>query len=518
QFGLYAQDAFGITDNLKITYGLRADMPVFFNKPVANDYFNNSDIAISNGVATNKVPKSVILLSPRIGFNWDVTGKGTTQVRGGVGIFTGRIPLVWISNQYSKTGIASLSYSANNAAAVSAAGITFDPKHPYQPTAAPGATPVSTEIDVTDPNFKFPRTFRANLAIDQKLPFGFVGTLEGMFTKTLQDILYKDLNLAPSTGTITLENITRPFYGARITPNFTNVLELTNTTKGYGYNVAVTLQRSFSNGWYARASYSLGHSFGVNDGTSSVALSNYRYAYNINGLNNLDLTRNNYDMGSRILAFVSKKFTYGKFSTNIGLVYTGQSGQPLSYVFFGDVNGDDGTTRTSANTSNSADLLYVPTSVASFSTLVVGSGANAVTYTPQQQYDLFQQYLNSNKYLKDHEGENTARNGTRLPWENHFDLKVMEEFNIAKTHTISLSVDIFNVANLLNSNWGHAFYASNQELQPLNLAPSKNWIDPNTPTFTFNPQYGLNSYTHRPWSYNNFLSRYNMQLGLRYSF
>ncbi|WP_188315989.1 TonB-dependent receptor [Chitinophaga agrisoli] len=516
QFSLYAQDAFDIADNFKLTYGIRADMPVFFNKPAANDYFNSSDLAKNNGVATDKMPKTQILVSPRIGFNWDVMKNGTTQVRGGVGIFTGRVPFVWISNQYSGTGVARISYSANNAAAVEAAGISFKPGAPFQP-ASTGGTPVPTEIDLTARDFKFPRVLRANLAIDQKLPFGFVGTIEGMYNKTLQDILFTDLNLAPSTSTITIENSTRPFYGSkRIDPRFNQVLQLGNTTKGYAYNVTAQLQRSFANGWSASLAYSLGHSYAQNDGTSSVALSNFRFAYNINGLNNLDVARNNYDQGSRIIGYIGKRFKYGKFSTNIGLVYTGQSGQPLSYVYFGDVNGDDGTTATSANTSNSADLMYIPTSAAQFATLTTGGK----TYTPQEQFAMFQDYINSDKYLKEHQGKNTERNGDRLPWENHFDLKVAQDFNFMKDHTISLTFDIFNISNLLNNDWGHAYYPgnSNQELQPLNLTKSDQWINPTTPTFTFNPQFGVNQYTNKPYSYANFLSRWNMQIGLRYSF
>ncbi|HEY8917971.1 MAG TPA: carboxypeptidase regulatory-like domain-containing protein [Chitinophaga sp.] len=520
QFGLYVQDVFDVTDNFKLTYGIRADMPVFFNKPAANDFFNNSAIAKANNVATNQMPKSQILLAPRVGFNWDVKKDGTTQLRGGVGIFTGRVPFVWISNQYAGTGVTRISYSANNAAAVKAAGITFNPNNPYRPAPSTGGTPAPTEIDVTDRNFKYPRVLRANLAIDQKLPFGIIGTLEGMYTKTIQDILYKDLNLAPSTGTINLGDTKRPFYGTLVDPNFTKILSLGNTTKGYTYNITAQLQKSFSQGWSASLSYSLGHSYGVNDGTSSTAISNYRFVYNINGLNNLDQARTNYDQGSRIVGYIGKRFRYGKFSTNIGLVYTGQSGLPLSYVYFGDVNGDDGTTRTSANTSNSADIMYIPNSAAQFSTLVVGSGATAVTYTPEQQYAMFQQYVNTNKYLRDHVGKNTERNGARLPWENHFDLKVAEDFAVIKDHTLSLTFDIFNVSNLLNKNWGRAYYPgnNNQQLQPLNLARTSAWIDPNTPTFTFNPQFGTNQYTKEPWAYSNFLSRWNMQVGLRYSF
>ncbi|WP_158559431.1 TonB-dependent receptor [Deminuibacter soli] len=530
QFGVYAQDVWQAADNFKLTVGVRADIPTFFNKPGDNTAFNSSAIATSNGVATNKVLSAKIMLAPRAGFNWDIKGDKTTILRGGVGLFTGRVPLVWISNQYGGTGILLNKYTATS---TDLANIRFDPNNP-----STGAGSKVNEIDVTARNFKYPQTVRANLAIDQKLPYGFIGTIEGIYTKTLNDIAYRDLNLAPSTITSTLGNTTRPFYGSKIDPvNYSNVLMLTNTSKGYAYNVTFQLQRPFAGGWTASAAYTLGHSYGLNDGTSSTAISNFRFAYNINGLNSLDQARNNYDQGSAIKAYITKKFTYGKFYTNLGLVYNGYTGQTLSYVYFGDINGDDGTTATSVNTSNSADLMYLPTSAADFAPLYTTNSAGKVTgikYTPEQQYANFQAYMNSTKYTREHQGKNTERNGARLPWENHFDFKLVQGFNFIKGHNIELSCDIFNVGALLSKSWGHSYYASNQEAQPLNVAaPTKaanftggpvpveqqyTTFDPTHPKVTFDQAFGLNKYTQKPWTYSDFLSRWNMQIGLRYSF
>jgi outer membrane receptor for ferrienterochelin and colicin len=506
QLGFYAQDAFTVTENFNLTYGIRADIPIFAGKPVANDAFNSSDIAVSNNVATNKVPTSKVLLSPRIGFNWDVTGDRQTQIRGGVGIFTGRVPFVWISNQYSNTGIGTIS-STLNAAAVASNNVHFAPNAPFHP-----ANGVGPGINVTDPDFKYPRTLRSNLAIDRRLPFGIVGTLEGIYTKTLQDILYHDLNLAPATADLVLGNSTRPFYGAKVNPAYSSIYALSNTTKGYAYNITLSLAKTFSQGWSGRISYSLGHSYGVIDGTSSTAASNYRYNYNINGLNNIDQARNNYDQGSRIVGFIGKKFSYGKiFSTNIGLVYTGNSGGPFSYVYFGDINGDDGSTPAKLSTAGGADLIYMPADASQF---VDKNGMTAA-----EEFAAFQTYMNSTKYLRNHIGKNTERNGDRLPWENHFDLKVEESIAFYKQHTLSISVNIFNVSNLLSNKWGHSYYISNQESQPITV---DHFVDNGngtiTPYYSFNPVFGLNKYTNKPWQYNDFLSRWNMQLGLRYSF
>ncbi len=510
QFSVYAQDAWDIRDNFKLTYGVRAEIPTYFNSPVENAAFNSSAIATQNGILNTNPPKTQFIVSPRVGFNWDVNKDGLTQVRGGAGVFTGRIPMVWVSNQYTNTGQATIKYSANNNAAIIAEGITFDPANPYQGT--PATTP-ATEVDVADRNFQAPRVFKTNLAIDQKLPWGVVGTFEVMYSKTIKDILYKDLNLGTSPYTLDLGNgVTRPFYNStKLDNRYTNVVYLTNTSKGYSYTLYGKLEKQFGAGFMSSLSYSLGHSYNLHDGTSSTAYSNYRYAYNINGLGNLDLARNNNDQGSRVNFMVGKKFTYGKgkFATNVGLFYNGQSGQVLSYLVYGDLNGDDGS-RTNSVGSVAADLMHIPTDASFF---VTNSGM-----TPQAQYDAFMVYANSTDYLKSRIGKNTKRNGDRLPWENHVDLKVSQDFKVYKNNTLSFSVDVFNVGNLVNKDWGKAYYVGNQGTSPLTLKSFV--VDGNNvkPQYTFSPQYGLDTYTNKPYSYSDYLSRWSMQFGVKYKF
>lgn len=511
QFTLYAQDNFEIADNLKLLYGIRADMPVFFGRPSANATFNSTSIATNNNVATNEVPKPEIMLAPRIGFNWDVHHDHQTQVRGGAGVFTGRTPFVWISNQYSNTGVGVLSSSLTNQAQVMAAGVHFNPVNPYQPTT--GLLPIV--INTTDRHFKYPQIFRTNLAIDQRLPFGIIGTIEALYTKTIEDINYHDLNLAPATTTENLGNTTRPFYGAVNNAAYAQVINLTNTHKGYGYNFTAKLTKYMSHGWSGSLSYSLGHSYALNNGTSSVALSNYRYAYNINGLNHLDEGTSNYDMGSKILLWVTKKFVYAKhFATTVGLVYTGQSGTPFSYVYYGDINGDDGSRvnpTVSLSTAGGADLMYLPTDASQF---VTHGGL-----TPAQQFAAFQTYMASTKYLSKHIGQNTKINGDRTPFENHIDMHLQQDFIFYKSHTISITADVLNITNLIDHSWGHSYTISNEEAQPMDIDHlQKNADGSVTPYWYFSPQYGLDKLTHKPWSYADYLSRWGMQLGLRYSF
>lgn len=513
QFSVYAQDNWDLTDNFKLTYGLRAEIPTFFNNPVENAAFNSSSVATSNGVLNNQPPKTRLILSPRAGFNWDVNKDGSTQVRGGAGFFTGRVPMVWVSNQYSNTGKATIKYTANNAAII-ANNITFNPTNPYQGT--PTSIP-ATEVDVTDHNFQAPRVFKTNLAIDQKLPWGIVGTFEAMYSKTIKDILYKDLNLGTSPYTLDLGNgVTRPFYNSvKLDSKYTNIVYLTNTDEGYSYTIYGKLEKQFSQGWMSSLSYSLGHSYNMHDGTSSTAMSNYRFAYNVNGLGNLALARNNNDQGSRVTFMLGKKFSYAKdkISTSMGLFYNGQSGQTLSYNVFGDINGDDGST-ISARTTNTADLMYVPTDASHFVNLVV----SGVTITPAQQFEAFQAYVNSSDYLKKNQGKNTERNGDRLPWENHVDLKIVQDFKVYKNNTLSFTVDVFNVGNLVNNKWGKAYFASNQALSPLTLTGFNVNGNTVTPKYNFNPAFGVDTYTGKPYSYSDYLSRWSMQFGVRYKF
>ena len=498
QFGVYGQDKYDVSDNFHLTYGLRIDLPVYFNKPSANSTFNSSQIAIANNVATNKVPKSAFLLSPRIGFNYDVNGKHTTQIRGGLGLFSGRTPFVWISNQYSNTGVESIKFDDYSPGASEV--FNYDPKGAHLGAYIP-ANPASaaSEIDVTSRNFKVPRIFQLNLGVDHKLPWGLIGTLEGMYRKTINDIAYQDINTAAPTQSITIGKSTRPLYSnTRIDPSFGRVIMLKNTSKGYSYNFTAQLQRPFKKGFTISAAYSLGHSYSLNDGTSSQAVSNWRYVYTVNGLNNPSLSRSNYDPGSRVIAYVTKVFKYGPLYTSVGLVYTGQSGQTYSYAYYGDLNGDD--------PGNSNDIMYVPATQAEAQLLYPDDWASLETF------------INGDKFLSAHKGQVLKRNDARTPWENHFDLKIAEGWNIYKSNKLEFTVDVFNVGNLLNKKWGRSYYVSYNESEPVDVAKTSQWTSPTQPTFTFNSKYATDSKTGKAWSISDFTSRWNMKLGLRYTF
>lgn len=511
QLGIYGQDVWSIKNNFKLTYGLRIDMPVYFNKPANNAAFNSSAIAIANNAYTNITPKSTPLFAPRAGFNWDVKGDATTQLRGGVGLFTGRVPFVWLSNQYGGTGATIIKYSATGAA-LSGIRFNYDPNDPHL-GATLGSSTAASEIDVTDHNFKFTQTLRSNLAIDQKLPWGgLIATLEGIYTKKINDILYKDLNLTATPTTVTLGSTTRPYYNyTRATTAYNNVFYLTNTSQGYAYNLTAQIQKPTSRtGWSGMIAYTFGHSTSLNDGTSSTAASNWRYAYNTNGANNLDISRSNYDPGSRIIGYISKRFSYAhnRASTTVGVVYTGQSGQPFSYLYGSNVIGDDVTSKSAA-----ANLAYLPSTLAQAQLVQLTRAGTIVT--PAQQFADFQDFESNQKYLKDHSGQTTTRNADRMPWENHFDLKLSEEIAVYKQHKLSISADVLNVGNLLDKNWGRAYYLSNQSVNLFTVVPPQTA----NPTFNFDKtKFTTVNGVVRPYGYSDYLSRWRGQLSVRYSF
>jgi hypothetical protein len=516
QFGVYAQDVFSIKRNFKLTYGVRLDMPTFFNKPPVNASFNSDPNFASYHVATNQMPSTRVVASPRLGFNWDINNDGKTQLRGGAGVFLGRSPFVWLSNQYSNTGVTNISYSPRPVPGN--IRFTYNPKDQhlgaYIPTTAPAAT--ATTINVVDRNFRLPRSLRANLAIDRKLPWwGLVGTVEAIYTKTLYDINYTNLNLAPANGVVTLGSTSRPNYNLkRVTTAYNDVLELTNTTQGASYSFTAEVQKPRSQGWAGKISYTYGHSWTISDGTSSVAYSNWRFAYTTNGLNNLDLTHSNFDLGSRIVGYISKQFKYAHdhLATTIDLVYTGQSGIPFSYLYSKGVLGDDVT---AGNTGTSNTLVYLPKTAAEANFVDIKNSSGVVTTSAAQEWTDFQTFASNNKYIGNHLGQNATRNGDRTPWENHFDVRISENI-FYKIHRLDIMFDVLNVGNLIDKNSGWNYYVSNQSLNLFTVTTNPGTA---TPAMQFDiTKQNLLKGVYRPYTYGDLASRWRAQIGVRYSF
>jgi hypothetical protein len=511
QLGFYLQDEFTVTNQFKLTGGLRADIPVFLDRPTANPAFNNNPNFAQYDVATDQVPRSRILWSPRLGFNWDVTGERTTQLRGGVGVFTGRVPFVWISNQYNNTGIEFARFASSNLPA----DFRFRPDPFNQPTAADFGLPAATsEINVTARNFRFPQTFRANVAVDQRLFWGLIGTLEGIYSKVLSNINYRDLNLAPATTTLQGAD-NRPLYPGTgtartsIDPSYTNVILLENTSRGYAYNLTAQLQRPFENGFNANIAYTFGESKDVNPTTSSQAISNWRFTPNVRGANNPELAYANFDIRHRIIGSISYRKEYLKnLATTISVFYTGRSGAGISYIYRNDINRED----LFSNTAN--DLIYVPANASEIVFVPNPRTQGQDPVSPEQQWQEFNAFIESDDYLRSRRGQYAERNAGRTPFQHQFDMRIIQDVfaNIgAKRHTLQVTLDVFNIGNLINASWGRQYFNNFNNYQLLNFVGFQQGT--NIPTFRFDPVPN-----NLPYNINQISSRWQAQLGLRYIF
>lgn len=511
QLGFYGQDQYQVTNTLQVTAGLRLDIPVFSDTPQANDQFNTAYAA--QGVATGVLPKTKLMWSPRLGFNWDVFGNRSTQVRGGTGLFTGRVPFVWISNQFTNNGQVNGAYSVGGSSSsynpiTNPAGLKFVADPYSQPLAEdfiPAKVAGRGAINVVDPNLKFPQVFRTNLAVDQKLPGGVIATVEGIFSKTYNNVNFINLN-RPVDPTFIFTGVDqRPRYTyPRPDPNFEEIIKFENTNLGYSYNFVFMLQKQFDNGFNAQASYTYGKSMDLNSGTSSVAYSNWRYVNNVYGLNDLRLTRSNFDLGSRITGLISYKKEYmkGMLATQVSLYYNGQSGQPNSYIYNGDMNND----------GSSNDMIYIPATQADINLIAI-TGTTPLTVA--EQWTALDAFISNDKYLSKHRGQYAERNAARNPFQHQFDFRLLQEFKIkvgSVTNKLQLTFDILNVGNMLNKKWGHVIYTSNQQFSLINY---KGQVSTSTPTFTYD---GGGQTNGNAYYFSDYTSRFRGQIGLRYIF
>ena len=498
QIGLYAQDNWSISNNFSLTYGIRMDIPLLLDTPGENTKFNDSEIAKANNVKTNVKTKSTPLWSPRVGFRWFLNDDHRQLVRGGVGIFTGRIPFVWIGNSFSNTGMDFLKYyfSGNNIPQ----DLYFNVNPYTQYEMLENATADKTsEVDVFDRKFKFAQNLRFNLAYEHNFSFGLKATVEGLYSKTLNDILYKDLNIEETNETVGsklgMDFDDRPMFKYKVNKDYTNVMYLGNTSKGYTYNLSLKLEQSFNFGLDVSAAYTYGESKSLNPGSNSVAVSNWKYNEIIRNPNKPELSFSDFNTPHRIIASVTYSKAYARhFKTTVSLIYTGQSGAPYNVTYNGDLNNDG---------SNGNDLLFIPTDQQ-----IDRMPFNPTnTLSEAQQKAELKAFLASADYLKDHRGEYFKRNAANMDFEHHFDLRIMQDFKFKagnRTHTFQLTFDAMNIGNMFNKEWGIESYLSNNSYSPI--------------TYSGNKFQYTSGADYKPVSVSDIYSRWRGQLGIRYFF
>ncbi|MEK7254911.1 MAG: hypothetical protein AAB316_09210, partial [Bacteroidota bacterium] len=350
QPGAYLQDEISAMDNkLKLTLGLRVDLPLYDETALQNPIVDTMEFKSPTGekltANTGELPAVNPLISPRLGFNLDVKGDRSLQIRGGTGIFAGRPAFVWISNQVGNNGLLTGSLSVGNTY-----GFPFSPDpETYIPDNA--TTPPTFTIAVTDPDFKFPQLWRSNLAVDVALPMDFVATLEGIYSKNLNNVDYWNINLEPSTANYSGPD-TRPYYPGlgltstaqnnanRVNDRLTEAILLRNTDKGYTYSLTAKLERQFKNGWYAMLAYNFSEGKDLIT-AGSIAASSFRDNRSVRGNNLADLAYSDFDQRHRIISALSYRLEYLDFAATTISVFlqSGNQGR-YSFTYNGDMNGD----------------------------------------------------------------------------------------------------------------------------------------------------------------------------------
>ncbi|RIJ42974.1 TonB-dependent receptor [Pontibacter oryzae] len=513
QLGLYAQDDIQLTNDLKVTFGIRADLPLLNDKAAYNDQFFKT--YGSRGLSTDQLPETKVLWSPRVGFNWDVLGDNTLKVRGGTGIFTGRVPFVWVSNQYTNNGTLNGTYSVGSTSSsakpiTNPAGIKFVADPYAQPTAATyNGKDGRGDINITSEDFQYPQVFRSNIGVDKQLPWGLVASFEAIFSKGLNNVTFKNLNREVDSNFTFDATDKRPRYKTgRTDSNFNEIILLENSNKGYSYNLVAQLQKNFENGFTGSVAYTYGQSKDLNSGTSSTAYSNWRFLNNVTGPNENVESYANFDLRHRVTGFVSyRKEYFNHFATQVSLFYNGQAGQALSYIYDGDLN-NDGTTN---------DLIFVPATRADINLVDVKDSKGVVTMTADDQWTALNAFIEGDEYLNERRGQYAQRNGARLPFQHQFDLKVLQDLGLQignSKNKLQLSFDVMNVGNLINKDWGKSYFVSNQGFNLIRYAGIQSGTT-NKPTF----QYTAAGQTDgKVYSTSDYSSRWRGQIGIRYIF
>ena len=498
QLGFYLQDKWDINTNLQVTLGLRVDAPVYFNSPSWNSEFNLSEYGIQNDVLVGRRPKTSLMFSPRLGFRFFMDDDHKYQLRGGVGIFNGRAPFVWIENAWANTGIEKKGTTIR--VNVPTFG-EYGGKTPAETAASAAGTSSKPDINTVDRNFKFPQVIRANLALESLLPGDVKMTLEGMFSKNLNNVWFENLAIKDNGVTVFaapgFANSAIPYYSFD-TGGYNSVVNMTNTNKGYSYQLTARIEKSFDFGLSLMANYTFGHSFALNEGGASQALSNWQQ-YLCKDPNKQELAYSTFDVPHRFMAQIgydSKRYGRGLFQTHVSLTYNGVSGMRYSLIM------DTGSSPSYNGDSRSGNtLLYIPTD----------AELEAMNFSSKADKAKFKDWIENDEYASEHRGEFAERNSNLAPWENQFDLHIAQDFFYLKNRgsKISLVFDILNVANLLNHDWGTS-YSSTTACQILKVDAVKDDKAGN--------KYGVFSYAGQGMQINNIASRWHMQLGLRVTF
>jgi len=494
---LYASDQWRVGNGFTLTFGLRADKPKFNTTPSFNQ-----NVQTALGYNTSDIPSEDITWEPRFGFNWDIGNQGKQQLRGGIGIFQGRTPFVWISNNYGGTGVEQLSLGCIAPACTPPA---FNPDVNAQPRNLGSGSVV--DISLSDPDFEFPRVLRSTLGYDRELFWGIRASAEVLWSKTQQDVYYQNVNKR-QTGTSALDG--RPTY-ASIATTIGNAYYLTNTDEGEEITETLQLEKRWRN-LQVSGSYAHQNAESVGEGNSSTASSNWQFGFiNRGDIFNPELSTSTFQVKHRFNISASYSFATGAFAHNVGLFYVAQSGQPYSLLLGGDPNRDG---------SSNNDLLYIPKDI-----ILCPSSSNGApnataacrtsTGTVQNPLDkaLFSNFLNS-VGLQAGLGAAPKRNSLEQPWTRrldfHYEIGLPEIFGAR----VLVQADVLNLLNMFDEDAGVQRFVTNNTYMPVTYSGQ----DPTTGLPVYREAAAGRLTPGNQYSTANIPSRWQGRLGLRVNF
>ncbi|QNL48637.1 TonB-dependent receptor [Olivibacter sp. SDN3] len=473
----YIQDKFNPNEKLELTVGLRAELPLYLNNLTPNPSIDALELLDTDGntahYSTGSWPKSRIMLSPRVGFRYDVFGDRTLLLRGGTGIFTGRVPFVWLSNMPTNSGVLQNTIELPYGDITNWIGnVRFNPD-PYHWVNNPPAggenvfirTPddgIPSNFALVDPDFRMPSVWRTSIGGDYQIPgTALIATADIMYTHDINAVMQFAPNRLPATNNLQIpdENENREFWpgGSGLTYNdaigANSGVILTNAKKrGYSFSSTVGLSIAARKGLYGGLYYTYTDAKAVSDNPGSNAGSAFVGLNSINSPNDQILHPSQYGIPHRIMANLSYRFEYANhLATTVSVYYDGSHQGRFSYIYSGDVNGD----------GIPGDLLYIPNNVnnLNFEPIVVRNDAGEIISMASEadQRAALEAYISGDPYLSTRRGQYAERSGALLPWLNRFDVRVLQDIFTdigGRRHSLQVSLDIQNFGNLLNSGWG----------------------------------------------------------------
>ncbi|WP_183564014.1 TonB-dependent receptor [Mucilaginibacter sp. SP1R1] len=528
---LYGQDEIQLTDNFKLTAALRLDYAGVPNKQPLSDKTTSAPVDPNYGnTFTYTKPANIkqnylnnIEFNPRVSFNYDINGDQSVILRGGSGLFTGRVPFAWFGYAFYNNGVTYGAYDNKSSSKAFVAGT-----NPVQVSSNGGLNFVNqqgantvasgpTQVDLIDNNFKMPEVWRSSLALDYTTPDQWKFTAEGIYTKVIHDLKFQQVNTVDQVTYYPYDTQHQQpiFVNQKVNSNYTNAYLLSNTSQGYRYSATAQVgkftQFDEQSSLNATVAYTYGHSKDVTNGIRNSMESNWQLNQALNP-NNPGLANSNFDIRSRIVSTVNFKHDWDNaknYTANFSFYFSSQSGNPYTYGFY--PNAIDGT-------GQQVSLAYIPKNgetVKFFSDIVGGQ-------TAVQQAAAFDAFIDKNAYLSSRRGNFTQRNAAFTPWNNQLDFRFAQDFKIGNgkhKQVITFTYDIVNLTNLLNKKWGQYYFSANtyNSTASVGLTPAKN----GTPSFanaaTTYPKYTFQD-PGLPYSVDLFASRWQMQFGARYSF